>query len=1053
MVKPAPRIDTRNAAKIAQQVQDLLRVYAPAWQEFEIDPVTGDRTPTGISAALIGIFARYCEIIIQRLNQVPDKNFLAFLNLLGASRLPPQPARVPLTFFLTAGSTVDAVVPAGTQVAAPAAEGEKEPVIFETERELVVSAAQLVSLFIREAAEDRYSDRSPLIQTADGNGVSPFVGDRAIPHIFYIGHDRLFGFAAISRLDLTITLAEPNSECAVVWETWNSETGQWEEITPTAATPEEITQIQNLQRTGTLHFTNFNALPVTEVNAQAHRWLRGRLTKRITPDMREQQIGVNQLPTIQKIQLQATLGQSNLLGEAAFANQQTVDATQVFFPFGEKPKLGDVFYLAHREAFSQGGSTVTLQMNILDPTTAGFSNNSTGEQPKPELTWEYWDGKSWQLIGTSTADGPTSSANSFQDTTRAFRQPDEGTVSFVLPATPAITTINGVENVWIRVRISGGNYGREAQYVPTDNEDNVRIPFTLEPATFVPPIIRSLKLTYSITTPVQPESPQHILLYNDFAYTPVDPDRSFVPFQPTVDLKPQPHPRFYLGFSLPANRPAFPNQPLSLYLRSADYSPAEAFPGASRDRPPPRPQLTWQYWQGKEWRKLTVRDDTENFTRPGLIEFLPPADCLPRAEFGIPSRYWLRVVWSSGVYPIAPRLSRVLPNTTIAAQTVTIHHEILGSSNGTENQVFRTTRSPILEGQQLQVREPELPPEQEQKTIQQEEGEDAIATVQDSTGRPQEIWVRWHQVLDFYGSGARDRHYTLNRLTGEVQFGDGLNGLIPPTGIGNLRMTRYRTGGGVIGNRSANTIVQLKTTVPYIEKVTNSEVAAGGADAESLDSLVERMPRTIRHRGRAVTLEDYEDLAKLASPDVARARCIPLRNLQGVSNSVIEAENPPSLEPGVLSVIVVPHSKEPKPVPSLELFNRIQHYLQANSSMTARVVVVPPHYLSVNITTDLAVTSLEGASAVEEAVERKLSSFLHPLTGGLDGNGWDFGREPYKSDFYRQIESVSGVDHVRSLKVELIADEPGQDIPSLQRTGLFLVYSGKHTVNLMFEDA
>jgi predicted phage baseplate assembly protein len=313
--------------------------------------------------------------------------------------------------------------------------------------------------------------------------------------------------------------------------------------------------------------------------------------------------------------------------------------------------------------------------------------------------------------------------------------------------------------------------------------------------------------------------------------------------------------------------------------------------------------------------------------------------------------------------------------------------------------------------------------------------------------------VRWHEVADFYGSGARDRHYTLNRLTGEIQFGDGLNGLIPPTGIGNVRMTRYQTGGGTIGNRAASTIVQLKTTVPYIEKVTNSEAAAGGADAESLDSLVERMPRTLRHRGRAVTLEDYEDLAKLASPDVARARCIPLRNLQEVSSSVIEADNPQPLEPGVLSLIIVPYSNHPKPLPSLELLNRIQRYLQANSSMTARVVVVPPHYLSVNITTDLAVTSLEGASAVEQAVERKLSRFLHPLTGGLDGNGWDFGREPHKSDFYRQIESVPGVDHVRSLKVELIADEPGQDVPSLQRTGLFLVYSGKHTVNLMFEDA
>ena len=56
--------------------------------------------------------------------------------------------------------------------------------------------------------------------------------------------------------------------------------------------------------------------------------------------------------------------------------------------------------------------------------------------------------------------------------------------------------------------------------------------------------------------------------------------------------------------------------------------------------------------------------------------------------------------------------------------------------------------------------------------------------------------------------------------------------------------------------------------------------AAGGAAAELLAALLEREPRKLRHRGRAVTLEDYEDLAKLASPDVARAKCVPLYDLE-----------------------------------------------------------------------------------------------------------------------------------------------------------------------------
>ena len=56
--------------------------------------------------------------MIERLNQASDKNFLAFLDMIGTSPLAPEPARVPLTFTVVAGSTTDGVVPAGTQVAA-----------------------------------------------------------------------------------------------------------------------------------------------------------------------------------------------------------------------------------------------------------------------------------------------------------------------------------------------------------------------------------------------------------------------------------------------------------------------------------------------------------------------------------------------------------------------------------------------------------------------------------------------------------------------------------------------------------------------------------------------------------------------------------------------------------------------------------------------------------------------------------------------------------------------------------------------------------------------
>jgi predicted phage baseplate assembly protein len=399
------------------------------------------------------------------------------------------------------------------------------------------------------------------------------------------------------------------------------------------------------------------------------------------------------------------------------------------------------------------------------------------------------------------------------------------------------------------------------------------------------------------------------------------------------------------------------------------------------------------------------------------------------------------VRWDSGDYKFVPKLRAILPNTTTAAQTLTLTNETLGSSNGSENQTLRTTRAPILKNQQLEVREPELPSDTERAAIEAEEGEDAITMITDAAGRPREIWVRWHQVPDFYASGSRDRHYVLDHLTGEIRFGDGTSGRIPPIGVGNIRMVRYQTGGGVRGNRAATTIVQLKTTVPYVDKVSNSDAASGGADAEALDSLITRAPRTIRHRDRAVTLEDYEDLAMLASPQIARARCVPLYDL---------AADPDATQPlpGTVSVMIVPRSASPKPLASLELINRVQSHLDAHRIPTSDLVTVGPDYVRVDVQVEIALTSLDLASAVEMAVTAALRGFLHPLTGGLGGTGWDFGRQPFKSDVYALLEPIPGVDHVRTLNLTPVPDRPGAD-----KSDRFLVYAGKITTTLIFEEA
>lgn len=311
-----PKVDQRTAKDIGRQIRHLLKFYVPEWKE-QLNPDT--QTPTGTGTALIEIYARYCELIINRLNQTPNKNFLAFLDLLGQSRLPPQPARAPLTFFLAQGRALDAIVPAGTQVAAPPAEEETEPVIFETEKELIVTSIQLSSFFTLDPTEDTYADLSLLTSPHDSGGSELFAGNEFLDHILYIGHQVLLGLQEIDTLTLNITLDKvAGDDCDLSWEYWNS--GKWNPVIPDDKT-------SSLTQSGTVEFKNIVGMSLYPVNGINSFWLRCRLVTPITysDNMVTGMIRNNKLPKIKQLGMTINVHLESQLLNSALTNLFPID--------------------------------------------------------------------------------------------------------------------------------------------------------------------------------------------------------------------------------------------------------------------------------------------------------------------------------------------------------------------------------------------------------------------------------------------------------------------------------------------------------------------------------------------------------------------------------------------------------------------------------------------------------------------------------------------------------------------------------------------------------
>jgi len=1134
----APPVDPRSATDIELWLVQLLRQYTagypfPAWQEF--DPVTG--LATGASAGLVGVAARFAEIVVDRLNRAPDKNFLAFLDLLGGTLQPPQAAQVPLTFTLAAGSTVDADVPVGTQVAAPAPPGRKDPVVFETTRPLTVSAARLTTLLTVDPLQDAYGDWSDRIDAAAPEPFAAFEGDRAFEHILYIADDLLAG-AHVAGLAFDLTLADavpqPPDPRQVLWEAWDG--SAWRPPTDV----EDGTA--GFIRAGRVDFGPTGALQRTRVDGRDGCWLRARLTTPVSraDAARTGFVRATHLPVLASVMMDLDVSRDvseGLAPDFGFVNGAPLDLSKEFYPFGPQPRRFDAFVLGSQEAFSLDRSTnpatrsaeITLDVVIANPFQA---DDPTTVRPSSDLTlaWECWNGQVWQGLGQS---GPGVSASAgFDDGTGGLCT--SGTVRFTLPDSVPALALSGQVDHWLRVRIVKGNYGEPARY-QLKNASEPSGGYVLIPETFAAPIVASIAIGYAIQLR---RAPQAVLAWNglesvDASSLAAGAGGGFAPFTLSDDAD---RPSLYLGFELPPTRTDFPDVSLTIHARLAAprygelavpvaptsselaggagtfvahaftitndgaqadsfelellggrwdavaptalaiaggasaavqvqvWIPADAVPGdvdagflrlrrasvpdeieaatfttAVLDLPlEEAPAVTWQYWNGAAWQALAVQDDTEAFVRPGLLEFVPPPDLAPGMRFAR-TRWWLRARWDKGDYSVPARLARMQLNTTLAAQTLTLANEILGSSNGAKNQALRSTRAPVLAGQVLEVREPEVPSATEQAALAAEEGPGAVTVVADANGQPKSVWVRWHEVTDFHASAARDRHYVIDHLTGDIRFGDSVNGLIPPRGTGNLRLTRYQTGGGEVGNCAAGTITQLKTTVPYVEKAFNADAAAGGAEAETTAHLRERMPQSVRHRDRAVTPEDFDDLALLASTEVARALCVPLRDLEADPLG-------DTSRPGTVSVVVVPRAADVRPLPDLALLAEVEAFLRARAVAGVRLSVVGPLYVRVDVQVEVALASPEGASAVQRAVRDRLASFLHPLTGGLDGAGWDFGRAPHRSDFFALVESVPGVDHVRFLQLTETEDQPG-----VRLTGRFLVFSGTHDVSAVFE--
>ncbi|MFB9371586.1 putative baseplate assembly protein [Kitasatospora albolonga] len=454
------------------------------------------------------------------------------------------------------------------------------------------------------------------------------------------------------------------------------------------------------------------------------------------------------------------------------------------------------------------------------------------------------------------------------------------------------------------------------------------------------------------------------------------------------------------------------------------------FPVRGHGINPLYPPLVWEAWTAEGWVECEVEgDSTGGLNQSGDVQLHVPgghtASVEARRRAG-----WLRCrvlppLSGRPDYSASPELvtarAFTVGGTTSAVHGELVTAELLGTAEGVPGQCFPVARPPVAAG-----------------------GGPLVLEV---AGAP------WREVEHFTDSGPEDPHFRLDRAAGEVRLGPAVRepdgtlrryGAVPAKGA-PVRLRAYRTGGGRRGNVARRTLTVLRSSVPYLARVENRAAATGGVDGERVADARQRGQLELRTRGRAVTAEDYEQLAREAAPEVGRVRCVG------------EERGP---DAGGVRVLLVPRA-EADPwtgqldfgqlVCSDDLLARVTAHLDARRLLGARLLVEPPYYQGVTVVAEVQARPGHSRGVLQRLATAELHRYLDPLTGGPGGGGWPFGRPVVAGELFAVLQRLPGLELVE--RVRLYPADPrtrrrGEAADRVALAPHALVFSFEHQVRV-----
>jgi hypothetical protein len=160
----------------------------------------------------------------------------------------------------------------------------------------------------------------------------------------------------------------------------------------------------------------------------------------------------------------------------------------------------------------------------------------------------------------------------------------------------------------------------------------------------------------------------------------------------------------------------------------------------------------------------------------------------------------------------------------------------------------------------------------------------------------------------------------------------------------------------------------------------------GKVDVHKMKAEVQNF---LNSRYRAVTLEDFEELALEASDEIERVFVFQ-------KNEKV----------WIIFATQSPGEKD------LSIIKAVREHLIPRKLIGTAIRVREAKYTPTKLLVDISCESYSDVSVTEDRVRANITNFLDAIKGGPDGDGWPFGRDIMVYELYHLIEKTEGVDHV-----------------------------------------